>query len=166
MKIIIRAGGVGERLWPYSRKNSPKQFQGFVTNNSLLKDTFQRVSLIVPPKNIFVSVQREFLSRVLKELPKLVKSNIIKEPVCKNTGPAIAYEVAWLKERGVKQNEIIASLPADDYVRFPKRFKSLTEGIEQYLTRVSDQVVIPGVLSENLDTGFSYIKRGKQLGGP
>jgi hypothetical protein len=40
---VILAGGSGERLWPYSRKDRPKQLIPFLNNESLLKQTVKRV---------------------------------------------------------------------------------------------------------------------------
>ena len=37
MKAIIFAGGVGTRLWPLSRKKSPKQFENVVGDKSTLQ---------------------------------------------------------------------------------------------------------------------------------
>lgn len=44
MKIIIFAGGVGTRLWPLSRKNSPKQFEKIIGDKSTLQQTIDRLS--------------------------------------------------------------------------------------------------------------------------
>jgi mannose-1-phosphate guanylyltransferase len=166
MKIVIRAGGVGERLWPYSRQESPKQFHNFLGKNTLLQETFHRVRMIVPVKSIFVSVQKGFKQNALQGCKSLPKSNIFEEPACKNTGPAIVYEVAWLKNSGIKPTEAIGTIPADDYTRNPQEFKKIVKAIEQYIKKVPDHVVIPGVLPAKPDAGFSYLRKGKSLGGP
>lgn len=42
MKCLILAGGLGERLWPLSRKNCPKQFMEIEKNHSIFQDTIAR----------------------------------------------------------------------------------------------------------------------------
>ena len=42
MKCIILAGGHGERLWPLSRKNYPKQFIEIQKNHSMFQETVSR----------------------------------------------------------------------------------------------------------------------------
>ena len=42
MKCVILAGGAGDRLWPLSRKNYPKQFLSFDSKQSLFQETITR----------------------------------------------------------------------------------------------------------------------------
>ena len=42
MKCLVLAGGVGEKLWPLSRKNFPKQFIKVQKNHSLFQETIAR----------------------------------------------------------------------------------------------------------------------------
>ena len=38
MKFVIRAGGIGTRLWPYSRQSKPKQFHAMAGAQPMLHD--------------------------------------------------------------------------------------------------------------------------------
>ena len=42
MKCLVLAGGIGERLWPLSRKNFPKQFIKVQKNHSIFQETIAR----------------------------------------------------------------------------------------------------------------------------
>ena len=42
MKCIILAGGKGDRLWPLSRKNYPKQFIQIQGDHSIFQETIAR----------------------------------------------------------------------------------------------------------------------------
>ncbi|MBW7958266.1 MAG: hypothetical protein H3C69_01755, partial [Candidatus Promineofilum sp.] len=44
MRIVIFAGGSGRRLWPISRKASPKQFEPIVGEASTLQLAMARVA--------------------------------------------------------------------------------------------------------------------------
>ena len=83
MKIIILAGGKGTRLWPMSRKTSPKQFLK-LNNKTLFKKTLERCLLLEKPENIFVSTNKDYSFLVQKEFKN---ANLIIEPFSKNTGP-------------------------------------------------------------------------------
>ena len=61
MKAVIFAGGAGTRLWPLSRKNSPKQFERIVSDQStlqlaalrLLPDFTGLICMCQPVSNMF-----------------------------------------------------------------------------------------------------------------
>ncbi|MFC1613570.1 mannose-1-phosphate guanylyltransferase [Patescibacteria group bacterium] len=91
MKIIIFAGGIGTRLWPLSRKNSPKQFDKIFNGKSTLELAIERVSPVVGIENIFIQTTSEFAEAVKVQLPSLPDSNIFIEPMRRNVGPAVCY---------------------------------------------------------------------------
>ena len=100
MKIVIRAGGSGTRLWPMSRENNPKQFQAIVDDKSLIRNTVSRIKpLLGSGGDFFVSVNKRMVKKLQKEIPELLNKNIIVEPVGRNTGPAICLEsCVWPKD--------------------------------------------------------------------
>src|SRR6202007_96906 len=90
--VAIMAGGIGSRFWPMSRTNFPKQFLDILgTGKTLIQQTFERYSRVVPAENIFVVTSAEYASLVKKQLPDISDDNILSEPFRKNTAPCIAY---------------------------------------------------------------------------
>ena len=88
---VIMAGGVGSRLWPMSRKAFPKQFQDPLgCGKTLLQQTYERYSHIVPPENIIISTNVDYKSIVKKQLPDINESQIVCEPVYRGTAHSIA----------------------------------------------------------------------------
>ena len=67
--IVIMAGGRGERFWPVSRENQPKQLISLLSNRSFLQQTFDRVKPLAPLENIIVITNSLQLSEVRKQLP-------------------------------------------------------------------------------------------------
>ena len=52
---IIMAGGVGSRFWPMSTSSHPKQFLDILgTGNTLIQQTYYRLTQVCPEQNIFV----------------------------------------------------------------------------------------------------------------
>ncbi|NMB47663.1 NTP transferase domain-containing protein, partial [Patescibacteria group bacterium] len=124
MKIIILAGGKGTRLWPMSRKTSPKQFLK-LNNKTLFKKTLERCLLLEKPENIFVSTNKDYSFLVQKEFKN---ANLIIEPFSKNTGPAILYA---LKKLNLKNNELVLVCPSDHFITPDSEFvKSINKAKE------------------------------------
>ena len=42
MKILIMAGGSGERFWPLSTKENPKQLLSLITKKTMIRETIER----------------------------------------------------------------------------------------------------------------------------
>jgi mannose-1-phosphate guanylyltransferase len=163
MKIVIRAGGVGTRLWPLSRKNNPKQFQAIASDKVLIRDTQDRIAPLVNiGDDLFISVNESVKHLVKKYLPEVSDKNIIPEPASKNTGPAICLESVLIADR-FSDHEIVASLPSDDYITDPEAFRTLLQTAETFLKKNPEYIMTPGIKPNYPDTGYSYIKSGDVL---
>jgi len=83
---VVMAGGGGTRFWPLSRSSSPKQFLNLSGNDILINETIDRISKVIPKKNIFIVTninQKEMIEKVLDE--EIDRNNIIYEPIGRNT---------------------------------------------------------------------------------
>ena len=102
---IIMAGGMGRRLWPYSRKALPKQFIDlFGTGQTLLQQTFDRYKAIVPKQNIYITTL----------LPEIDESQLIVEDEIRNTAPSIAYASHVINR--INPNATIVVAPTDHLI--------------------------------------------------
>ncbi len=53
--VVLMAGGVGTRFWPYSRNAKPKQFLDVLgTGKTILQSTYDRFAPLCPSENILV----------------------------------------------------------------------------------------------------------------
>ena len=64
MHVVIMAGGRGTRFWPHSRIHTPKQFLHIVGNDTMLRQTYDRVRSITPPDAIWVVTNAEYSATV------------------------------------------------------------------------------------------------------
>src|ERR1700753_3792353 len=87
--VIIMAGGRGERFWPVSREKTPKQLLTLLGKKSFLQEAVDRVLPLVPAKNIFVITNEAQLPEVRRQLPKIPKSNLVAEPMGRDTLAAV-----------------------------------------------------------------------------
>lgn len=99
MKAIIFAGGVGTRLWPLSRKNSPKQFEKVIGDKSTLQLAVERLVPDFGWDDIYVSTSKKYASIVKKQLPDIDVSHIIAEPEGRDVGPAVGLAIANLVKK-------------------------------------------------------------------
>ncbi len=163
MKYVIRAGGIGTRLWPLSRKTNPKQFQNLVGEQSMIRMTYERLTpLIHGPEDVFVSVNERFVERFRELAPEIPAANQIIETDTRNTGPSMCLEVCYVAEF-VDRGEIIASLPSDDFIGDVGAFQDLLRASEQFIKSHHDYILTPAVTPSYPDTGYSYFKAGKNL---
>jgi mannose-1-phosphate guanylyltransferase len=89
--VIIMAGGVGTRFWPFSRTDFPKQFHDVLgTGKTLLQQTVDRFDGVCPIENIYIVTSQEYKDLVKEQIPALKDEQILLEPNRRNTAPCIA----------------------------------------------------------------------------
>lgn len=161
MKIVIRAGGHGTRLWPLSRRHKPKQFQQIFGNKVLLRMAFERVySLVATCDDIYVSCNEEYVEALAQLIPEIPSKNYILEPEARNTGAAIALETAYLRAQGVSDDTVVLTIPSDDYIGDEGAFRMLMQDIEQFLKGHGEYVVAPSTLPVVPSDGYTYVSTG------
>lgn len=163
MYSIILAGGSGSRLWPLSRELYPKQLLNIQNKESLLQETFKRITDLVPAQNIVSITNTKNLSNVRYQLSTYAKTPVvISEPLAKNTAPAIAVSVKYIIDKYPKAiDDVIMVVPSDHKIKDTKSFKNSIKKGE--LLAQDDYIVTFGVKPEYAETGFGYIKVDKQL---
>ena len=153
---VILAGGKGSRLWPVSRKTHPKQFKSLISNESLIKQTMDRISDLKIDRNIIIcNEDHKFF--VLEEINDLKETDtIIVEPIGRNTAPAIA-----LAALACSKDDILLVLSADHYIRDKSSFqKTLSSSIKH---AESDKLVTFGIMPNEANTGYGYIELGSEI---
>src|SRR3954447_26773966 len=86
---LILAGGRGTRFWPRSRKRSSKQVLNVVGERSLIQATVDRLSPLIAPARLWVLTNDDLRDIIIKQLPEVPRSQILSEPMQRNTAPAI-----------------------------------------------------------------------------
>lgn len=165
MKIVIRAGGSGTKLWPVSRQRRPKQFLPLLGKRTLLEEKLREVRPLVRRwDDLYLSVSLPFVRLARRLAPKIPPSNIIAEPVGRNTGPAIALESGLIQAatRG-KDDPVIASVTVDDVFRRSGAFRAALRAAERFLHRHPLWSVALAATTPLPDVALSYIERGSTI---
>ena len=119
MKILIFAGGAGTRLWPLSRKASPKQFEPFFDGKSTLQLAIERVRGF-GFENIYISTNKDYVELVKSQVPELDASHIFAEPAKRDLAAAVGLSLARLKSMG--EEGTVAMLWSDHLIDRPHVF--------------------------------------------
>lgn len=154
--VAIMAGGIGSRFWPMSRTDFPKQFLDILgTGKTLIQQTFDRYSKVVPKENIYIITAQEYVNIVKKQLPELADENILAEPSRKNTAPCIAYIAFKLLNKDPKALMIAA--PADNLILETDEFVKTAKKALGFVDHINALVTI-GVKPTYPNTGYGYIQ--------
>lgn len=161
--VIIMAGGRGERFWPVSREQAPKQLIRLLGDRSLLQQAVDRVAPLVPLKNTFIITNQTQAPEVRRQLPKLPKENLIAEPLGRDTCAAVTLGAALAGARSTAST--IAVLPADHVIPDEKRFQQVLGDAFDLASR-GQVIVTIGIQPTEPATGYGYIKLGTELPAP
>jgi len=154
MKVLIMAGGSGERFWPLSTKENPKQLLSLVSEKSMIRETVERVLGLVNFDDIFIATNAIQAEGMKKHIPELRDENIIIEPSFRDTAAAIAYGSTYISK--YEENPIIVVLAADH----------LIEKVDKFLVAIKiaageaskGSIVTLGIKPTRPETGYGYIK--------
>ncbi len=150
---LIMAGGKGERLWPLSTPERPKQLIPLIDGKTLLDLALERVG----DEAEKVVLTNSLIAENIRD--KNVRT--IVEPVPKNTAPALVYATALLqKEAG--EPVLIAALPSDHHIspagEFRTTLRRAYEAADKY-----GKIVTFGIIPAHPHTGYGYIERGEPV---
>ncbi len=154
--VIIMAGGVGTRFWPFSRTNNPKQFHDVLgVGKTMLQQTFERFAEVCPPENVYVVTSTDYADLIRHQLPQLGDDQILCEPIRRNTAPCIAYACYKIGVKNPAANVVVA--PADHIILKEAEFvQTVSTALEA--TAQTDILVTLGITPSRPDTGYGYIQ--------
>lgn len=156
---LIMAGGKGERFWPLSTEDKPKQFLNLLGNDTMIQMTVKRIERFIPIERIFVVTGKKYTSLVKEQLPTLPVRNIIVEPVGKNTAPCIALSAFHIHKQF--KDATIAVLPSDHLIGDEDKFREVLITANYFVDNNEDAIVTLGMKPDRPETGYGYIKYEK-----
>lgn len=154
--VIIMAGGVGTRFWPFSRQSNPKQFHDVLgTGKTLIQQTVERYEGVCPKENIFIATGEEYYELTKAQLPYLSDDQILMEPSRRNTAPCIAYACYKIASRNPNANIVVA--PSDHIILKEEAFRDRVRMALNFSAK-NDVLVTLGIEPSRPDTGYGYIQ--------
>jgi mannose-1-phosphate guanylyltransferase len=163
MNVVIMAGGGGTRLWPVSRRQSPKQFLK-VGEKTLLQQAYQRARALTKKEDIFVATLAAYQPKVAAMLKTVPPANVLYEPARRDTTAAFAAVAVRLQLLGRGEEPTIFLWSDHLFVReeeFLQDMKKIPDLLEEH----PDSVVIMGHVPAFPETGFGYIEAANKVTG-
>lgn len=150
---VILSGGSGSRLWPKSRHHYPKQLHRLYGDHTMLQETMKRIAWLGAPQMVICNNDQRFM--VADQVQEIgIETEIILEPVARNTAPAIVISALKCLEK--EPDSIIAVFPADHLVKDLERFnESLQAAID---VAQKGKLVTFGIVPTRPETGYGYIR--------
>jgi len=161
MKFVIFAGGVGTRLWPLSRKNSPKQFEKILGNKSTLRLAVDRLRPDFAFKDIYIATGKKYEKTVRQQLPELPAENFIFEPAVRDVGPAVGMAMSIIGRKN--PDSPIAILWSDHFVKKERRFREVLHFAEDLVKNNPDSLVLIGQRARFANQNLGWIKFGQEI---
>lgn len=162
---VLLAGGRGTRFWPRSRKRSPKQLLNIASRDTMLRETAARLKPLISDKNLWVVTNAEQAATVRAQLRRIPASNVLAEPMGRNTAAAIGLAAIHLVHK--HGDALMAILPSDSHVTDAAGYRRLMRGALE-LVREPGKMAVFGIVPRQPDVGYGYIEMGrdtaKQLG--
>ncbi len=159
MYALIMAGGVGSRLWPRSRKQTPKQLLNLTSERTMFQEAVARLDPLFKPEQIFVVTSAGYVSAMREQSPELPAENYIVEPSGHGTAPCIGLAALYLRRKDPEAT--MAVLTADHFI---EKWDAFRESLET-AGRLARQgrLVTLGIKPAFPSTGYGYILRGERL---
>lgn len=156
---IILAGGRGERFWPLSRAQRPKQLLRLISDKTMLQETIDRILPLIPIERILVVTSEDITQLILDEIKILKPESILAEPQGKNTCVAIGLAAEHLKK--VDPEAIMVVLSADHIIRPAEKLIDIIK-VGAELAAEGDHLITIGIDPTRAETAYGYIKLANQ----
>lgn len=154
--VIIMAGGIGSRFWPMSRSSFPKQFHDILDmGKSMIRMTYDRFANFIPKENILIVTNERYGPLVREQLEGIRESEILLEPVGRNTAPCVAYAAFKIRQRDPEACILVVG--SDYLIRNTGKFlEDAALGLDQ--CRKEEIIMTLGIRPTRPDTGYGYIQ--------
>lgn len=153
---LIMAGGRGERFWPKSRKDLPKQFLSLTDDGkTMIQLTVDRILPIVDISDIYIATNKDYKELVMQQLPSLPAENILCEPIGRNTAPCIGLGAMHISKK--YEDALMIVLPSDHLIKYNGMFLNTLQDACEIAKKDTNLVTI-GITPDYPETGYGYIK--------
>lgn len=152
---VLMAGGQGERLWPWSRRDLPKQFLKITDGRSLLQHAYARLQQVMPADHIYVIGSAATARLVRRQLPALSSRRWVGEPVGRNTAAAIGVGALLIGRDDPGAVMVVAT--ADHVIEPASRWAECVRAAGHIALEDVDRLVCFGVPPTSPMTGYGYL---------
>jgi mannose-1-phosphate guanylyltransferase len=161
LHAIIMAGGTGTRFWPASTSDTPKQLLQLIGQETMLRQTFDRLGDIVPNERRLVVTSARLVDAVRNQLPELPTDAVVGEPCKRDTAPCIGLAALLVSRHD--PNATMAVMPADHVIRPTGKFQAAIAQAAALADESAGRIVTFGITPTYPAEIFGYIQRGERI---
>ncbi len=159
LHAAILAGGRGERFWPLSRSDTPKQLLTIFDHKTLFEKTVDRLCEGLSPDCIWTVAGVDMKPAILGLMPGLSRERCIWESAGRNTAAAIGA----VCERILREEDsALLVVPSDHWIPDCARFWRAVQNGLCAMDRGLHLVTF-GIRPAYPETGYGYVERGEVL---
>jgi len=161
MKAVIFAGGAGTRMWPVSRKASPKQFETIIGDKSTVQLAVDRLRPEFDWRDLYISTGAEYAPIVRRQIPLLPPNNLIAEPEMRDVAAAVGYVTTIFAKTGPDEPFVI--LWSDHLMTKTEVFKTVISAGSDYVKHHQHQILLIGQKARFPNQNCGWIETGKTI---
>jgi len=162
----VLAGGEGLRLRPLVRRivgaDRPKQYVPLLGQRSLLRQTLDRVSLVIPRERTVVITASRHLGYVNEEFASTARPTILAQPFDRGTAAGVLYPAHWIASHDPEA--IVALFPSDHLISDEATFMAHVTEVIAWIKRHPARMVLVGAPPTYPETEYGWIEPGRRLG--
>jgi len=152
---VILAGGRGERFWPLSRTEHPKQLLHITSDKTMLQETIDRVKDQIPVERTLVVTGENIKKAILEKVSYLKEENLIVEPETKNTCLAIGLAASHLKK--IDPSATMVVLSSDHMIKPKEKLQKILE-VGAEIATSGEYLITLGIIPSRAETAYGYIE--------
>ncbi len=159
---VMMAGGRGQRFWPHSRFDTPKQLLSITGGNTMIRETINRVSPLIDLSDVFISTTEDLFEGIKDALPEIDYLNYILEPIGRDTAACIGLAAVIIEHRYKDPATTMITLPIDHIIKERESFLAVIKESCK-LARQTGNLITIGIKPSRPETGYGYICVGEEV---
>ncbi len=165
---MILAGGDGTRLAPLSRQiaghDLPKQFCAILGGETLLEQTYRRVSLSISPERTVTVLCRAHERFYYPLISGESVRNLAIQPANRGTAAAILFGLLRLSV--LRPIRTVAVFPSDHYISDDHIFMRHVDAAISAVASLPVKIVLLGIPADRPESEYGWIEPAEQLTQP
>ena len=166
---VVLAGGKGIRLQGLTRhlygEDRPKQYAVLTGRTSMLRQTLDRVALLVPPERTVVVTmagQGSYMTAELRHEPRA--PHVLEQPRDRGTAAAILLAAHRILARD--PDAVVVVLPSDHFVADDGGFMAHVAEAVEFLEDRPERIVLLGAEPSQAEADYGWIELGEPVRRP
>jgi mannose-1-phosphate guanylyltransferase len=163
---VVLAGGDGIRLRPLVSRlygdDRPKQYAALLDSRTLLNQTLDRVSLLVPPERTVVVTMQNHGRYIAGDFEDPAGPHVLWQPENRGTAAGVLLPVHWIHARDPRA--VVAVFPSDHFIREETAFMAHVAEVVTFVRRHREWIALLGVQPTEPETEYGWIEPGERVG--